>query len=75
MEPKKAIAAGAGLSGALLLWLVSQVAANEAKHAAAHLEMAVAIARIEARLDFHHGEPTPPEKAVEAAAEASAKVQ
>jgi hypothetical protein len=78
---RKSVAAGAigavgslGLSGSLLMWLVNQQAVTEAAHAEMHRQQAIQIAKIEARLDYHHGEPTPPEaEEVEAAAEASVK--
>lgn len=72
MDSKKAVAAGGGLSIALLMWMLSQQVTNEAAHAKAHLEMAKQIAVLQTRLDYRLGKPAPEEaaEAVQAAAAA-----
>lgn len=71
----KSAAAGAagalGLSGTLLMWVVNEQAKTEVAHAELHRKMAIQIAKLEARLDYHHGEPTAWEADAEAAAEAA----
>ena len=73
MDSKKVVAASGGLTAGLILWMLTTITANQNDTLKALSDIRERLARIESRIDFHHGKPTPPE--VEVAKEAAAAAE